>query len=116
MDTKDRTSMSMERLAFTVSAESNGGVSGRATPYGIPDGRAGRVWAIDADGFPELKRYASTVFEPGVFSDVLASDRRSQIRFLYQHGDAGQGWEDSPMGINALPIGTITQLEERDDG
>lgn len=111
----------LEQAALSVPSEppANGAVQGRATAYGIPNGRPGRVWEIDKDGFPEFIRFEGSIFERGVFEDAVSalSNGTNRVRFLFMHGDADQGWVPNvPMGVNSLPIGTVTGLEEQDDG
>lgn len=116
MTTKPAHSTHMERYNVDLEANDRGVVRGRAMPYGIPDGRPGRLWRIGDDGYPEMVQYAATVYEPGAFSSWLDNGGMDRVRFLYQHGDVGQGWIDAPGGVNSLPIGTMTAITELEDG
>lgn len=116
MTTEPRSLTGMERERFAIAAGSPDGLRGRATPFGVPNGRRGAIWQISEQGFPEIIEYASSVFEPGAFADWLAGENGQRVRFLFQHGDAEESWIANPMGANALPIGTITDITEKPDG
>jgi hypothetical protein len=101
MTTEIGNSIQMERYAGEITNRDGNRIRGVGTPFGVPNGRPGSAWQINAEGFPEIVRYDGTIFEPEVFSAWIASENASRVRFLFQHGDAGQGWADVPMG--AMP-------------
>lgn len=110
--------MDMERYTFELRAEESNRqrVRGRFTPYNVPDGRSGIGFRVDESGEDfQIVRYESSVFEPGVFSTWL-SENGDRVRFLFQHGDAGDSMYGVPMGVNALPLGRIDSITEEEDG
>jgi HK97 family phage prohead protease len=75
------------------------------------------MFVINSEGLPDLIRYESSIFEPTAFTNWLSNGGDQRVRFLFQHGDADQGFvPDVPLGVNALPIGTISGIEPLADG
>jgi HK97 family phage prohead protease len=95
----------------------SGTVKGRAVPYNTPDDRPGIGWRITPDGdWPEPVRYAYSIFESGCFDEWLAGAGATRVRFMFQHGDAGESWTGNPMGLLSLPIGKVNEITNEADG
>ena len=87
-------------------------------PWAIGNGRPGYSYIMPEEGsdaYPEIARYDESVFERGAFAAWAETDA-ARVRFLFNHGDAQEAYSGSPIGINALPIGHVTTIEEGDGG
>ena len=105
------------RSYFALGDASGNRIRGLAMPYSVSNGRRGGTYVVENEGeWPKFVEYAGSIYEPGVFSRWLSEGGASRVRFLFQHGDAGQGFTDSPTGQNSLPLGVITSLTEDETG
>jgi HK97 family phage prohead protease len=116
VDTIERQIVTVPKPDYDANAKS---VRMLGVPWNVGNGRPGYSYRLAEDDssedYPTIERYDESIFERGAFNAWIEGDA-ARVRFLFNHGDAQEAWSGSPIGINALPIGHVTQLEDGDGG